>query len=207
MFKDLRTSTKLFILCGMFMIAIGVTTYGLVREKLIAIEFARKELIGTKYLATIRDLFATVLARQPFNAVSTQSIDPPRDLLNDLAKAQGDGDATLHTGKLAQALARSLKSWSINAERAAAHIIALDTLATAQQLATRIADNSNLTLDPDLDSYYVQSLVAKKLPALLRQLGELQLLHREIAVAGAPRANNRYALSFSQADFGQVQMR
>ena len=36
MFKNLSTSTKLFILCGMFIAALSVTTYSLVMEKRIA---------------------------------------------------------------------------------------------------------------------------------------------------------------------------
>ena len=36
--------------------------------------------------------------------------------------------------------------------------------------------SSNLTLDPDLDSYYVQNIAVKRVPALLSQMGELQLL-------------------------------
>ena len=50
MFKNLRTSAKLILLCAMFIISIGVTTYSLVAEKQIAIAFARKELIGSKFL-------------------------------------------------------------------------------------------------------------------------------------------------------------
>jgi HAMP domain-containing protein len=185
-FKDLRTSTKLFILCTMFMIAIGVTTYGLFREKLIAIEFARKELVGTKYLEAVRKLSATVLAGRPFDASAAPSNDTLRHVLKDLATAQDDSAATLQTAEPAKALASSLELWSSNIESSAAHVFALNVLADAQQLATRIADDSNLTLDPDLDSYYVQNLVAKKLPAFLRQLGELQLLAREIAAANPP---------------------
>jgi len=195
-FKNLRTSTKLAILCTMFMIAIGVTTDSLVREKLIAIEFARRELAGARYLTTIRELFETVLERQPFIAVATQPVDPPRDLLGDLAKAQGNGDLSLHTGKLSGALATSLQSWSSNSARGAAPAVALDTIDAAQELATRIADNSNLTLDPDLDSYYVQNLVAEKLPAFLRLLGEMQIVQREIAAAGTASSEQSVRAEF-----------
>ncbi len=196
MFKNLRTSTKLFILCTMFMIAIGVTTYGLFREKLIAIEFARKELIGTKYLATVRKLYATVLAGPPFDASAAPSSATPSDLLKDLAAAQREAAATLQTGEPAQALANSLQSWASNSESSATHTSALNVLADAQRLATRVADDSNLTLDPDLDSYYVQSLVANKLPAFLRQLGELQALAREMAAAGAPSKEHTVRFQF-----------
>ena len=57
MFKNLRTSTKLVLLCAVFLVAVGATTYSLVAEKQISIAFARKELIGSKFLATLRYLF------------------------------------------------------------------------------------------------------------------------------------------------------
>ena len=46
MFRNLGTSTKLFILCSTFIVAIAVAIYSLVIEKQIAIDFARKELVG-----------------------------------------------------------------------------------------------------------------------------------------------------------------
>ena len=36
----------------------------------------------------------------------------------------------------------------------------------ARDLAARIGDESNLALDPDLDSYYVQDIAVKRVPAL-----------------------------------------
>ena len=47
MFKNLSTSTKLIILCGMFILSIGVTTHSLVAEHRIAIDFARRELTAS----------------------------------------------------------------------------------------------------------------------------------------------------------------
>ena len=38
---------------------------------------------------------------------------------------------------------------------------------------------SNLTLDPDLDTYYLQNIVANQLPTLLGQLGEAHVLFHE----------------------------
>ena len=37
MFKNLRTSTKLVLLCAVFLVAVGATTYSLVAEKRISI--------------------------------------------------------------------------------------------------------------------------------------------------------------------------
>ena len=56
MFKDLRTSTKLFLLCAVFAGAIILATYSLIEEKQIAIGFVRKELAGTQYLNALRQI-------------------------------------------------------------------------------------------------------------------------------------------------------
>src|SRR4029453_1304597 len=61
MFKNLRTSTKLLLLCGVFVGALVVATYGLVAEKQIAIHFVRKELVGVQHLELLREVFAALL--------------------------------------------------------------------------------------------------------------------------------------------------
>src|SRR6516165_8989273 len=60
MLKNLSTSTKLIILCGMFILSIAVTTHSLVAERRIAIDFARKELLGDRYLAILRNVYAVI---------------------------------------------------------------------------------------------------------------------------------------------------
>jgi signal transduction histidine kinase len=191
-FKNLRTSTKLVILCGMFVISVAVTTYSLVAEKQIAIEFARKELVGSRYLATVRDIYATVLAGRPIDASAAPPSRQTDDILKKLAAAQSDAGKSLQTGEFARSLAEALRLlWSSDLDSGASYALALDVLATARQLATRVADDSNLALDPDLDSYYVQDLVAKKLPAFLRQLGEVRILSREAAAAQTPSSEQK----------------
>src|SRR6185436_7466656 len=61
MFKNLRTGTKLYILCGVFLFSVGVPAYGLVAEKQIAIGFARKELVGSRYLGAVRELHQSIM--------------------------------------------------------------------------------------------------------------------------------------------------
>ena len=64
MFKNLSTSTKLIILCGMFILSIGVTTHSLVAEHRIAIDFARRELLGNRYLAILRNVCRVEFGRR-----------------------------------------------------------------------------------------------------------------------------------------------
>jgi signal transduction histidine kinase len=191
-FKNLRTSTKLVILCGMFIVSIAATMYSLVAEKQIAIEFARKELVGSRYLAAVRNIYAAVLTGPPIDAAAAPPGGKADDVLRTLASAQAAAHGTLQTGELAQELTGSLRLlWAGHLEGAAANAFALDALASARQLVSRIADDSNLALDPDLDSYHIQDLVTRKLPEFLNQLGEVQILSRAAAEAGTPSSEQK----------------
>jgi hypothetical protein len=119
-FRNLRTSTKLFLLCGVFLVSIFVATYGLVAEKLIAIEFVRKELVGAQYLDAVRGVYAWILA-DGLTSPSTSQTGPPADqVLQRLADAQAHTAGTLHTAELAQSVAeavRKLSSGPANGEK------------------------------------------------------------------------------------------
>jgi hypothetical protein len=51
-------------------------------------------------------------------------------------------------------------------------------IAAAKALVGKVADGSNLTLDLDLDSYYVMDVVTTKLPELMDRLGTIAALVR-----------------------------
>jgi signal transduction histidine kinase len=183
MFKNLSTGAKLGLLCAMFIASILVTTYALVSEKQIAIAFARKELVGTTYLTAVRNVFANVKPDLPSNSsAGTKQAD---ELLQQLAAAQAGVGGTLQTGDLARALSDTLRLWQVNRDSATGDRYAMNAVAEARRLAARVADGSNLALDPDLDSYHVQDLITRKLPTFLRQLSELQASLRTAATAPA----------------------
>ncbi len=173
MFKNLPTSTKLMLLCGTFLIAIVAAIYGLVAEKMIAIEFARKELVGTRYLETIRGAYAAIL-NEPEERY-TAAAPGPLPILDALAEAQSR--SSLDTSGPQRGLSEALRQlWAPRTDGGSDEGELLAALAAARELAARVGDNSNLTLDPDLDSYYLQDTIANKLPTLLGQLGEVQML-------------------------------
>ena len=184
MFKNLRTSTKLLLLCAMFVISIAVTTAALVAEKQLAIAFAHKELVGSRYLATVRDIYPAILIQpdNPSFALPRPSTD---EILKALAAAESDAANVLQTAELEQALAETLrKLWSDKTVQNTDQLV-LEALSNEQKLASRIGDNSNLTLDPDLNTYYLQSIVVDRLPGLISQLGEMQTLLRTAKATGS----------------------
>jgi signal transduction histidine kinase len=190
MFKNLRTSTKLTLLCAMFIISIGVTTYSLVAEKQIAIAFARKELIGSRFLETLRSIYATVLISRPFNPLAPEPDASAHKIIETLTAAQSDAAPALHTREVVQDLSGALSRLGSNSPvDDLANVI--DLLAKMQQLASRIGDDSNLTLDTDLDTYYLQNILVEQLPKLLGRLGELRMVTSEAAGVATRSKDNK----------------
>ena len=174
MFKKLRTSTKLLLLCSMFGISIVVTTAALVAEKQIDIAFAHKELVGSRYLAIVRDIYPAILSRQ-----TDPSFQSKPELLRALAAAENDASGRLQTAELQKTLAASLRElWDGKSTASDNDRVVLEALSNARRLASRIGDDSNLALDSNLDSYHVQNIVVERLPALVSQLGEMQTFLR-----------------------------
>ena len=180
MFGNLRTSTKLLLLSGMFIVSLLVAAYGWLAEKQIAIDFARKELIGTRYLGALGKAYAGVLTDDA----------KPAEVLRMLAAAEVDAAGSLNSAELERDLAAAIRNHFEDAPDGIDQSRLVDTLSKARDLASRIGDNSGLALDPDLDSYYVQKILVKELPSLLLQLGELQTLLNtkpELAAGGDSR--------------------
>ena len=193
MFRNLRTSTKLLILCGTFSVSIGVPVYGLVTEKRIAIDFARKELVGSRYLATVREIYAAVLAAQSGHDSAGGLRAPIDAAVQALADAETAMGGALQTAGHARAVAVALRELGPgDAGNGRIGPSVLDALSKAQALAARIGDDTNLALDPDLDTYYVQSIVVRKLPTILGRISEVQELF-ETSVEGSPPSPARVA--------------
>ena len=114
MFKNLRTSTKLTLLCAMFIISIAATTYSLVAEKHIAIAFARKELIGSKFLGTLSSIYHTVLTGRPFNPLAPEPDASAHKMVEALTTAQSDAALALHTREVVQDLSSALSRLDSN---------------------------------------------------------------------------------------------
>ena len=186
MFENLRTSTKLFLLCGMFVGAIVLATYGLIEEKQIAIGFVRKELVGARYLEALRGVYTVILAENEDAHERPQKWGTVDAALDTLAKADAETGGSLQTAQLAETLAAAVRNLVAAGPGSDRSRLTVEALTKARDLAARIGDESNLALDPDLDSYYLQNIAVKRVPVLLSQMGELQSL-----AIGAPSADNQ----------------
>src|SRR6476620_1351779 len=171
MFRNLGTSTKLVILCSTFIVAIVVAIYSLVVEKQIAIDFARKELFGVRYFESLRDVYSAILNEPLVGAGQEPSL---AEALKSLDAAEREAAGTLQTATFEQSLEatlRKLSSTDTKGDEQGALIV--EALAKARDLASRVGDDSNLALDPDLDSYYLQDTVVRQMPPLLGEIGDI----------------------------------
>jgi PAS domain S-box-containing protein len=209
MFGNLRTGTKLFILSGMFIVAIAVTTYSLIVAKQANIDFARKELAGSRYLTAVRDVYAAIVTGLTDDDAFAQSRGRADATLAALAAAETAAAGMLQTAQPAQALDAALHElWSSRAGGGTLDAAALRALATARSLAARIGDDANLALDTDLDSYHLVSIVVGKLPTCFGRIAEVRALFRLGATAGGISVDRRAQLlaldSMIRSSIGEI---
>jgi signal transduction histidine kinase len=184
MFRDLRAGTKFLILCGVSLALTSVATYALLVEKQLAINFARSELVGSKYLALLRPIYVAVLKTSASGDLQSLQNIAESDSINSLSRADTETAGALRIRDSVKALAATLQELNANSAGAKAADSYSTTLKTLRDLAARIGDDSKLILDPVLDTYHVGNIVVTRLPTALEKIGQAQLL------TGARAAND-----------------
>ncbi|MFM0715571.1 EAL domain-containing protein [Paraburkholderia strydomiana] len=174
----LRVGRKLLLIYLLDLSAVLYISGILIHEKYIAIDFSDKELIGNAYVAAVHDAlidFALAGAGQPQTAAQLQRT------------ASKLADAERHYGANMQSAAINERILDALAASAAPHASAATVdggLEATRALVTRVGNQSNLILDPDLDSYYSMSLSILRYPELL---ADVNRIGRHLHDAGASR--------------------
>jgi len=148
----------------------------LINEKYIAINFARKEVAGSAYIAEVRDVLTALPVPIVPDAAGKARASVPEPLqldrwtrlLAQVEQQHGEGMASQDTSmELIQQLQKL-------AGRAALDKPLYYAIQDAgRELITRLGNQSNLILDPDLDSYYTMSLLVLRFPELQDLIGRL----------------------------------
>jgi PAS domain S-box-containing protein len=180
MLHRLLLSHRLLLIYLLSFVSVVVLAYGLIVEKNIAIRFAQKELRGSAYVAVVRDALLAVMADHLSLASPTTGAQPVggialREHAEKVLSAEARYGAQMRTDALADGLATLLRELDQNGARGSdphgtKH---LETLSAAKSLIVQIGDDSNLILDPDLDSYYMMSIATLRLPEFVMAAAEL----------------------------------
>ena len=157
---------KLAGIVALLLVPIALLAWLFVAQSRKDMTFGAKESDGTHYLQAVWPVLsaATSIDAAP---VARPAVEAMAARGHELDEAMGSGDA-------ARAVTGGLTA--LAADRRDAAVEGL--IAALRGLVSKVADGSNLTLDPDLDSYYVQDTVTVKLPETLDQAAGLLAMVR-----------------------------
>jgi diguanylate cyclase (GGDEF)-like protein/PAS domain S-box-containing protein len=190
----LTVGRKLALIYFLDLTAVIFVSGILIEEKFIAIDFATKEIVGNQYIAVVSDALLA-LAPLPAEASGRDTLAPARTALADtIGEAETRFGANLGTAQLSHDFGVALLTPQPPDQ---SHAYALrprsaDAFAVGRALLTRIGNQSNLILDPDLDTYYTMSLIVLRFPELLEVLSSTSRLTLQLsAMPEAMRANRQ----------------
>jgi methyl-accepting chemotaxis protein len=181
-----RLPIKFAIISAAFIVPLCVAVYGVVSYSQSNIEFAQQEQLGTAFLKSMNKFTASLSARRAGggNSATTAGADA-LDQARTLNQSQDNALA------IDQELSRLKSGWQGEALE--------DVAAQTLSLYGLISDNSKLTLDPDLDSYYAMAIVMDYAPKLAETAARFDALALKIKAAGAVSSDDDVAIQFIAA--------
>ena len=179
--KNLLVWQKLTLLGAVFLIPFIVVTWAYVSSvNTLGIETARQEIQGVEYTLSLLDLLRDLQQRRGLvaalaaggealrNVFDSKTADVARDL-DEFAAVDARIGAKLRLDREARdVLGRSRALLAAEGGGADAHAAVIGAIG---EFLGRVADGSSLTLDPELPSYYLQDLVATRLPQHAETVG------------------------------------
>jgi diguanylate cyclase (GGDEF)-like protein/PAS domain S-box-containing protein len=162
----LSVSRKLTLIYLLDLTAVIYISGILIHEKYLAIDFARKEIVGANYTDAVRQvMMSSALPAAGHPGESGQS-------LQRLAQARAVWDPDLGTVAVSPQIIETVQVIESGTSRPADSVDLSPLFAQGRALVTAVGNQSNLILDPDLDSYYVMSLTVLRYPELLQVMHE-----------------------------------
>ncbi len=198
--SKLTIGRKLELIGAMFVLPLAFLAYSVIAEKNIAIEFARREISGNHFLTAVTSaqmaLQGAVAARLDARAGSdsgdaSSSALATVDRIAEAARRFPDVPVDPALVDAAVASARGLLRAPAALGAAALTTQHDETLAKMRDLIAQVGDQSNLILDPDLDSYYTMYVVVVMLPELTDRLADLSILTAAINAKGSLSVEDR----------------
>jgi methyl-accepting chemotaxis protein len=173
--SNLQIRSKLALVLTLLFVPMALLAWLFIQQSFKDIEFAEKESDGVAYLRGAWHVL-TDLVSAPLDA---NALPPKAFKPSDIADLDKRYGAAMDTADAAKTLLASLDTirWP---QRPAKRSDATEkTIEHARALLSKVSDGSNLTLDPDLDSYYVMDTVTIKLPELADRIGIIHSLVRQ----------------------------
>lgn len=190
----LTVGRKLALIYFLDLTAVIFVSGILINEKFIAIDFAKKEILGNQYISVVKAALLTIapLGDEARPATDVTRVQDHGTLARAIIEADAEFGSGLGTSQLSTQFADALRLSDTLQRRysPATWPETSDEFAIGRALLTRIGNQSNLILDPDLDSYYTMSLIVLRFPELLEVLASTSRLAQQISTTPADRRQN-----------------
>ena len=201
--KNLKVWQRFVLMAAVTVIPFGIVTYKMVASiDSMGVQFAKQELRGLEYYRPLVSLLQNLQQHRGMSAtllsgdtsfkgrLEAKQLDVENDVKAVSAVDEQLG-ATLQTTQQWTALRGAVRAvLDSGTDQSAAESFARHTKVIEDTIAliTRVGDTSNLTLDPDLDSYYLMNIAIFQGPELAEALAQARGLGGSIAAAksGSP---------------------
>ncbi|MDO8176987.1 MAG: methyl-accepting chemotaxis protein [Undibacterium sp.] len=182
--RNMRFTSKAMVICAMFLIPLSVLAWFYNTSMLDAINFSAKERLGVEYN---REIFPVLDLAQQLRRDATAAIvfgkepDTMAAIKEKLQAAQAKLAET--DQRLGRELTTAKEFAAVQAAYAQsgagkdvesvfkAHTVHVEAL---MALLAEVTDASNLTLDPDIDSYFLMDSALFRLPDIVESSGKLR---------------------------------
>ena len=182
--KNMTISRKLSISVLVFLSSIILNTYFLIVEKDDLINFTKQEIAGVSYLRA---------ATAAVGALAAESKDDINQSVTALQKAEQNDAGKLGVTKKTQDLVAAMQAVGTGKD-------ASDALAKAADLISTISDNSNITLDPDTDAYFVGDMIINQATGVLLQTYNLQHAAHDVQ----SEKSEEHTIAYAEARDGAI---
>jgi len=183
----MRMSVKLALTYTFFFLPILYLVYVIYDDKRALTQFAQTEIVGAHYIDDLR-------------AAQEALIEPNAGAQKHAADLVADAEARFRlSGEISDAAASLIASLR---KPDAADFSALRS--SVQDLMGKVADGSNLTLDTDLDSFYVMDASTGKVPDLVGRLTNLTASSQALAAKSNPSPDEQSQVLVLEGGLGPV---
>ena len=195
----LRYAYKIMLVTVVLLLPLSFVTWGYIDIQTGQVAFSAKERDGVAYLRPVLTLMArTVQARHLAVSGGQRATVGVQDMVG----AVDAVDDRYGPGLGVSQAWSAAKAAIADADRSGPGPAALDAYGTATSalltLIVAVSDSSNLTLDPDLDSYYVMDALVFRMPMLVDQSGQAAD-EALLAMAGSSEATEVARLHLARA--------
>ncbi|WP_373693587.1 SpoIIE family protein phosphatase [Limnofasciculus baicalensis] len=186
----LKYPQKFAAISCLFILPLSLVTYFLISEIQTRINFAAKEIIGNSYLRPLSELWVALpqlKILRDSNSIqnSSEIISTENKIDNSLSQLK---PVELKFGKVLGTSDKfnQLRNNWINSKtnrysnnKSAEYNLLINQI---HDLRSHVGNQSNLILDPDLDTYYLMDATLLKLPEMQRILAEIQSISQSIKI-------------------------